>query len=179
MTAGEQGFLLLTGYLGDPEQRPLTTAQFRDLTKLARCMDKPDLDRDMTEQDLQAIGCSAGEAKRIVLLLSREEQLQWYVNRGKRRDCVPVTRISNAYPACLRQRLGMEAPGVLWSKGDLSLLRRPAVSLVGSRDLRPENMEFAPRLGNRRPCKAGCWFPGMPGVRTAPLRKAAWNTVAA
>ena len=56
MTAGEEGFLLLTGYLGDPERKPLTVAQFRDLTARARAMSRPEADRDMTAEDLLAIG---------------------------------------------------------------------------------------------------------------------------
>lgn len=149
MTAGEQGFLLLTGYLGDPERKPLTVAQFRELTKRARAMERPDLDREMTPEDLIALGYGRTEALRILLLLSQEEQLQWYVGRGRKRGCTPVTRISPDYPEILRQRLGMEAPGALWFKGDPELLREPAVSLVGSRDLHPENLEFAREVGRQ------------------------------
>ena len=79
MTAGEQGFLLLTGYLGDPERSPLTIAQFRELTKRARAMERPGLDREITPEDLIALGCSRAEALRICFLLSQEEQLHWYV----------------------------------------------------------------------------------------------------
>ena len=51
--------------------------------------------------------------------------------------------------AALRQRLGGEAPGVLWARGDLSLLNTPAVALVGSRDLRPPNEAFAKEVGEQ------------------------------
>ena len=67
---------------------------------------------------------------------------------------MPITRVSPGYPAALRQRLGGEAPGVLWAKGDLSLLNTPAVALVGSRDLRPENRKFAEEAG-RQAAKQG------------------------
>lgn len=149
MTAGERGFLLLTGYLGDPERKPLTTAQFRELTKRARAMERPNLDREMNPEDLIALGYGRTEALRILLLLSQEEQLQWYVGRGRKRGCTSVTRISPDYPEILRQRLGMEAPGALWLKGNPNLLREPAVSLVGSRDLHPENLEFAREVGRQ------------------------------
>lgn len=149
MTAGEEGFLLLTGYLGDPERKPLTVAQFRDLTVRARAMSRPNADRDLTEEDLLAIGCDKTAARRILQLLAQEEQLQWYVSRGNREGCRPITRISECYPHRLRTALAMEAPGTLWYKGDLSLLRRKTVSLVGSRDLFPENEAFAKEVGRQ------------------------------
>ena len=43
----------------------------------------------------------------------------------------------------------MESPGCLWCKGDLSLLEKPKVSLVGSRELLPENRDFAREMGRQ------------------------------
>ena len=51
------------------------------------------------------------------------------------------------YPAILRQRLGLDSPGCLWAKGDLSILNTPAIALVGSRDLREKNRKFAEAVG--------------------------------
>lgn len=86
-------------------------------------------------------------AERIVGLLEEEEQLAHYCRKGKTVGCVPITRVSEGYPALMRQRLGLESPGCLWAKGDLSILNTPAVSLVGSRDLNPENRAFARAVG--------------------------------
>lgn len=149
MTAGEKGFLLLTGFLGDPERKPMTVAQFRDLTARARAMSRPLSDRELTEEDLIAIGCGRPEARKILHLLSQTEQLEWYVNKGYRMDCQPLTRISDGYPQRLHMALGMEAPGTLWCKGDLGLLKNRTVSLVGSRDLYPENLAFAEEVGRQ------------------------------
>ena len=149
MTAREQGFLLLTGYLGDPNRRPLTLAQFRHLTALARSMEKPEVDRDMTIQDLVAIGCDPGIAQRVLGLLSQKDQLQWYLEKGRRKDCFPVTRISEEYPHRLRKVLDADAPGCLWTKGDQSLLGLPSISLVGSRVLNPYNHTFAAEVGKQ------------------------------
>lgn len=149
MNPREEGFLLLTGYLGDPERRPLTVAQFRDLTRRARLMERPDVDRDITPEDLMAIGCSRGAALRILSLLSQKEQLQWYLHEGKRTGCVPVTRVSEIYPERVRKSLGLDAPGVLWAKGDMGLLDMPMVSLVGSRDLWEPNRKFARQVGKQ------------------------------
>ena len=149
MTPREQGFLLLTGYLGDPERRPLTVAQFRDLTRAVTAMERPTEQRELTEEDLLRIGCDPAMAQRILILLSQTEQMRWYLEKGKAYGCVPITRVTAGYPLQLRKRLGLDAPGVLWCKGDLSLLTKPAVALVGSRDLREENREFARLVGQR------------------------------
>lgn len=147
MTAGEQGFLLLTGCLGDPERKPLTIPQFRLLTQRMRAMEKPEEERELTRADLLGIGYDRPFADRILSLLSQTEQLQRYLESGIRKDCFPITRVSAGYPYRLRERLGLDAPGVLWAKGDVTLLEQPAVALVGSRDLLEENRNFARLLG--------------------------------
>lgn len=154
MRAAEQGFLLLTSHLGDPACKPLTVAQFRSLVNRARTMEKPAEKRDLTVKDLLDLGYGAETAEHILFLLSRQEQLEYYVNQGARRDCYPITRISKQYPATLHNRLGIDCPGCLWAKGDSGLLERPAVALVGSRDLREDNFRFAVEVG-RQAAKQG------------------------
>lgn len=149
MTAGEQGFLLLTCRLGDPERKPLTVAQFRDLTRRARAMKKPVDDREMTARDLMRIGCSEEAANRILQLLSQTEQLEWYLGKARKNGCFPITRLDERYPPAVHRCLGFDAPGVLWAKGDASLLDTPKIALVGSRKLREENLDFARELGRQ------------------------------
>lgn len=149
MTSGEQGFLLLTGYLGDPQRRPLTIPQFRELSKRMQQMNRPKQDRDINEEDLVVIGCNRAFARRVLLLLSQTEQLTWYLNKGRRAGCVPVTRVTEGYPVAVRKRLGLEAPGVLWAKGDLSLFNTPKIALVGCRDLGEDNRVFAENVGKQ------------------------------
>ena len=149
MIGRERGFLLLTGYLGDPDRHPLTIAQFRELTKLARQMEKPQEDKQIDRQDLIKIGCSGHIADQIITLLSAEEELDWYLQTGKKRQCEPVTRLDNRYPAKLRNRLALEAPACLWARGDVSLLQTKMIALVGSRELNPQNMSFAEEIGKQ------------------------------
>lgn len=149
MNTREYGFLLLTGYLGDPARRPLTVAQFRELALRVRAMEKPEGNPEMTEEDLLTLGYDRDFARRVIGLLSQTELLLRYLEKGRRQDCLPVTRVSRDYPLSLRKRLGLDAPGVLWVKGDLSILEAPAVSLVGSRDLLEENRDFAYGVGKQ------------------------------
>lgn len=147
MTGPEKGFLLLTSHLGNPDRPVLTTAQFRTLADRVRHHVMGQDERDLQASDLISIGYGREMAARILGLLSEEDLLQHYLARGRRLDCVSVTRITDTYPLLLRQRLGLDSPGTLWAKGDLSILNTPAISLVGSRELRQENDSFAESVG--------------------------------
>lgn len=147
MNGRERGFLLLSSNLGDPKRRPLTTAQLRNLAASVAAMEKPQEERALTEADLVTLGYKREMAGKICFLLDEEQRLDWYLNQGKRRNCIPLTRVSPGYPVNLRQRLGLDSPGVLWTKGDVSILERPRIALVGSRDIGQENAEFAARVG--------------------------------
>ena len=103
----------------------------------------------MIPEDLIALGYSRQEAVRMITLLSDEEQLAWYMQKARKAECVPVTRVSSGYPLVLRDRLGLDSPGCLWAKGDLSLLETPKLALVGSRELRTKNHAFAYEAGKQ------------------------------
>ena len=149
MTPREEGFLLLASQLGDPARKPLTLPQLRTLALRMREMKKPLEEREMTPEDLMAIGCSAELAQRILTLLAQETQLQWYLGKGESLGCRPITRASEAYPEVLRKTLGLDTPSVLWYQGDLAILDAPTVALVGSRELEQNNWDFAWEVGKQ------------------------------
>lgn len=147
MTGPERGFLLLCCHLGNPERRPLTVAQYRVLARRVRDCEKSMEDRDLELRDLTALGCGRADAERILSLLSEEALLDRYLARGAKFGCIPLTRLTAGYPRRLLEALGDDAPACLWARGDLTLLERPGVALVGSRDLEPENTRFAHQTG--------------------------------
>lgn len=149
MNPRERGFLLLSSHLGNPERKPLTTAQLRVLADRMRHVESPGANRDLKASDLTALGYSREMAAHIGELLEEEAVLDHYLLRGARMGCVPVTRVSREYPLILRQRLGLDSPGCLWIKGDVSSLNAPAIALVGSRELREANREFAEEVGRQ------------------------------
>lgn len=148
MTGPERGFLLLTSHLGDPTRPVLTTAQMRKLADRSWRLEAVE-ERELEVRDVMALGYGADMAQRIVTLLSQEEQLDYYLRKAARQGCVPLTRISPGYPMIVRRRLGLDSPGVLWAKGDVSILEKPRVALVGSRELLPENRAFAREAGRQ------------------------------
>ena len=149
MTPRERGFLLLSSHLGDPNRRPLTTAQLRSLAAAMRNTEMAAEDRDLEEGDLIRLGLGQDLARRIVCLLNEEAVLDYYLKKGEKLGCFPVSRVGSHYPLILRKRLGLDSPGVLWAKGDLSFLDTPTLSLVGSRELSDRNREFAAEVGRQ------------------------------
>ena len=147
MRGPEQGLLLLTCPLGDPERQTLTTAQFRTLARRASQLEKPLEDRDLTKEDIMSLGYGEAFARQVIDLLSQEDLLANYLYRSSRAGCQSISRLHEAYPLKLRKSLGLDSPGTLWAKGDLSLLRHPMIALVGSRDLNEENAAFARQVG--------------------------------
>lgn len=149
MRQTERGFLLLTSPLGDPLRKPLSVAQFRTLAQRVQNMERPVQQRELTLADLKALGYDSSFAYRILHLLSQEDLLDHYLNRSRKACCVPVSRIGENYPAALRKKLDPDSPASLWAKGDLSLLEKPMIALVGSRDIAQENRSFAWELGTQ------------------------------
>ena len=149
MTGPEQGFLLLTSQLGDPERKPLTVAQFRTLAKRATETGRNVTDRELEIADLEALGYDKPMADRIFGLLCGSNQLREYLRRAENCDCYPITRLNSIYPLLVRRRLGLDSPGVLWAKGDVTLLGKPAVAVIGSRELNLENRKFAEETGRQ------------------------------
>lgn len=147
MNPRELGFLLLTSSLGDPERKPLTTAQFRELTARAQDMDPPESDRDITANDLVKLGYNRDTAERILTLLSQKALAKRYVDRGCEKQCLPLVRLNHAYPKAVHRKLSADAPGTLWVKGDLSLMYEKSIALVGSRELNADNLDFAREVG--------------------------------
>ena len=149
MTGPEAGFLLLSCRLGNPERKVLSTAQMRTLSQRMKDFTLDDPERELTAEDLQRIGYGEDMARRILSLLDEEDLLIHCLRRAGKVGCTPIPRISPLYPQILRDRLGDEAPGCLWAKGDPEILKNPRISLVGSRDLNPKNGEFAAEAGRQ------------------------------
>ncbi|MDD7772583.1 MAG: DNA-processing protein DprA [Firmicutes bacterium] len=147
MTQAERGFLLLGCDMGQAEP-PLTTAQLRNLRRRARELTAPDDgSRPLDVQDLLALGYSRQQAERIVRLLERTHELDDYLALAREREIFPLSCISPAYPATVRQTLGDDCPAALFYCGHLAVLERRKLSLVGSRRLTPQGAEFAKRVG--------------------------------
>ena len=150
MTAAEEGVLLLCCHLGDPNCKPLTMARFRDLGLRVRAsgMDGDPLSK-LTAKDLCRLNYSVQDAEHIIDLLQREKLLHTYLAHAEKNGIHAITRISPHYPKRITHHKKYSSPPVLFVKGDVSLLDQPSVSVVGSRQLFPENKAFAKAIGTQ------------------------------
>ena len=76
MTGAERGFLLLSSHLGNPERKPLTTAQLRTLADRMAHSPRHSQDRELEAADLAALGYRSDMVRRILALLEEEDLLQ-------------------------------------------------------------------------------------------------------
>lgn len=149
MTPAERGFLLLGSHLGDPERRCLSPAQFRELARRVRSADPQRDMRQMDSSDLIRLGYSRQMAHQILSLLEQEDLLDACLRRAQKMGFGILTRISEHYPQILRTKLGDDAPICLWYHGDLSFLQTSTLSLVGNRQLHPNNEAFTREVGSQ------------------------------
>lgn len=142
--------MLLCGFLGDPDSRPLTVAQFRALSRRAEAeFGVEDPAGAVTEGLLCRWGYAPEEAARIAGLLNREALLDRYLRRAETLGVTLLARISPEYPQAISRALRWEAPPVLALWGNESLLRTRCMSLVGSREPTAEAASFAWEAGRQ------------------------------
>lgn len=148
MNAREWGIALLCSYIPGEAVTPLTTAQLRALGQRVRAAGMPiESATELQERHLEQMGYGVEEASRICALLARESLLERYLDGARERGITLLTRLSPEYPQRLHRLLGTNAPPLLFAAGNLELLARPAISLVGSRVLEEPGRRFAQRVG--------------------------------
>lgn len=154
--------LLLCCALPDEAEKPLSMAQFQELSKRVRALGLGGADplREVGERDLTRLGYDAVQCARMVRLLARREKLERYLRAAQKAGIVPLTRVSAHYPQRLRQALGQRCPAVLFAKGDVAMLAMRCVSVVGSRELPAENRAFAAAAGRQIAVEGFCLCSG-------------------
>jgi DNA processing protein len=89
------------------------------------------------------------DAERIARLLDRAGRLALELEGLFSRGLWAVTRADEQYPAKLRDTLKHQAPTVLFGAGDLQLLRRGGIAVIGSRNIDEAGTAFAQEVGRR------------------------------
>lgn len=147
MRPTERGFLLLTSQLGVPQRKTMTPAAMRRLKQTLKEHPVEDPNRPMVPEDLVRLGYSYAQAAHILELLSEEDLLLDYLYPAVKQGISVLTWVTQGYPRRVLQALKAESPGTLWARGELSLLEKDCISLVGSRDLHAKNRDFAEAVG--------------------------------
>ena len=88
-------------------------------------------------------------AERIVRLLDRSSRLALELDGLFSRGLWAVTRVDERYPKQLRDTLKHQAPTVLFGAGDIHLLCRGGIAVIGSRNIDDAGTAFAQEVGRK------------------------------
>ena len=155
-----KAILLLTAPLlvgkGKADVNPLTLTEYNKLARFLAVTENEPADL-LTRgwEDSLAEWQSGFEAKRIDSLLERGFLLAQAVNSWQERTIWVVSRADDEYPQRLKERLGANAPTVLYGCGNRELLENGGLAVVGSRNTSEELLEYTERLG-RLAARSGC-----------------------
>jgi predicted Rossmann fold nucleotide-binding protein DprA/Smf involved in DNA uptake len=131
---------------------PLTLCEWNDLARKIEDspLQTPAALQGRTADDLtQTLSLPLEEAQRIVRLLNRSSRLALDLEALFSRGLWAVTRADEAYPPRLRDTLKHQAPAVLFGSGDIQLLRRGGLAVIGSRNIDEPGTAFALEVGRR------------------------------
>lgn len=152
VSATTQAILLLTTHLtknGPQAAQPLTPAEWG---RFARWLQEQSLTPDrLLHESLQSIlegwRDTTITMERIEALLERGSALAFALEKWLRGGLWVITRADPDYPARLKQRLGKQAPAVLFGAGNRNLLRQGGVAVVGSRHIEASDLQYSRELG--------------------------------
>ena len=154
-----EAILLLTAPLlagkGRADVNPLTLTEYNKLARYLKEMGNepaglliPGWEESFTEWQ------SGFDIKRIDSLLKRGFLLSQAIEHWQARTIWVVSRADDEYPRRLKERLGPNAPTVLYGCGNRELLENGGLAVVGSRNASEELLEYAQDIG-RQTANAG------------------------
>src|SRR5262245_15720766 len=89
------------------------------------------------------------QSEQMVALLERGGRLALELERLFSNGMWAVTRVDSAYPAKMLKTLKQHAPSVLFGAGEIELLSKPAIAVIGSRNIDEPAAEFAREVGRK------------------------------
>ena len=152
LTPNTQAILLLTGPLvagrGDLSARLLSLGEYNRLAQLLRQQQKQPADLIGNDADSLINFCAQQFGKeRFDLLLGRGFLLSQAVERWSARNIWVISRADPIYPRRLKTRLKEDAPPLLYGCGDLALLEKGGLAVVGSRHVDQELISYTEGIG--------------------------------
>lgn len=152
LSPDSQVVVLLCSSLGSESDvlRPLRPREWNEFVERVRAssLSAPGELLGLTAGELSnKLGLQELEAERIRNLLERGGQLAIELDRLASRGIWVLTRLDQDYPSRLSDSLKHSTPPVLFGAGDISLLNRAGVAVVGSRNIDEDGVSFAQRIG--------------------------------
>jgi len=150
--------LALCSTFGLPERAtadgaaPFTLSEWNKLARQVHDspLQQPAALQGRTAADLaRELAIAPDDVERIVRLLDRSGRLALELEALFSRGLWVVTRVDEGYPARLRDTLKHQAPTVLFGAGNLALLRRGGIAVIGSRNIDEAGTAFAQAVGRK------------------------------
>lgn len=154
ISADAQAIVLACSSLGLPardEVKPFGPRGWAQLQAAveASALGSPSALHGLTASEIQAaVRIDGSDAARLATLLARGGQLAFELDRLRSRGIWVMTQADETYPEMLRQRLGPDAPPLLFGSGDQRALCAGGIAVVGSRDADADALVFTERLAS-------------------------------
>jgi DNA processing protein len=152
LTSNTQAILLLTAPLvagrGEPSPDLLTLGEYNKLARILREKQKQPADLIGPDaQDLIELCAQPFGRERLDALLGRGFLLSQAVERWNARAIWVISRADARYPKRLKARLKEDAPPLLYGCGEIALLEKGGLAVVGSRHVDDELISFTENVG--------------------------------
>ena len=178
LSSNTQAILLLTAPLiagrGRPSVNPLGAGEYRRLVRRLRELQRQPADLlDPGAREIVNECRIELDSERLERLLGRGFLLSQAIERWRTRAIWVLSRADADYPRRLKQRLGEDAPPVLYGCGDAAILSAGGLAVVGSRSVPDTLIDYTEDVGRlvasaRRSLISG----GARGVDRAAMRGA-------
>ena len=160
LTDNTKAILLLTAPLfAGKDKSADSQLTLSEYSKLERCL--RNCSRELSEllgpgKDQVLRECQSGlDLERIGRLLERGLLLSQTIENWRSRSIWVMSRADAEYPKRFIERLGKDAPPVIYGCGDASLLDCGGLAVVGSRDIGQELLKYTEQIG-RMAAQAEC-----------------------
>lgn len=152
LTSNTQAILLLTAPLvagrGETSCDLLSLGEYNKLTRILREKQKQPADLiGPAAQDLIELCAQPFGRARLDALLGRGFLLSQAVERWNARAIWVISRADSRYPKRLKARLKEDAPPLLYGCGEIGLLEKGGLAVVGSRHVDDELIGFTENVG--------------------------------
>jgi DNA processing protein len=152
LTPNTQVILLLTAPLaagrGNDSAKLFSPGEYNKVARILREKQKQPADLIGADEG-EVIGICARQfgSERLEALLGRGFLLSQAVERWSARGIWVISRADPSYPKRLKSRLKEDAPPLLYGCGDLALLEKGGLAVVGSRHVDEELISYTESIG--------------------------------
>jgi DNA processing protein len=152
LTPNTQAILLLTAPLvagrGELPAKLFSLGEYNQLARLLREKQKQPADLIGADAgNMLSLGAQRFGKERLEALLGRGFLLSQAVERWTTRSIWVISRADSSYPQRLKARLREEAPPLLYGCGELALLEKGGLAVVGSRQVDEELITYTEGIG--------------------------------